>query len=154
MESELAPREARAALDVVTASRSEMADRLVTPWWYHPTLGVLLGGFMAVIGVGVPTSVLLGLMVLYFGGIGVLAWAYRRLTGLWVNGFEAGPRSRRSAMRLGAAAIALSLVGAVFGIGLGLTWVPVCCGAALAVVTTVWGRRFDAILREELREPV
>ncbi|HLU29677.1 MAG TPA: hypothetical protein VKZ65_14700 [Glycomyces sp.] len=154
MESEMAPREARAALEVVTDSRSEMAERLVTPWWYHPVLGILLGGFMAVLGVGVPTSVMLGLMVLYFGGIGVLAWAYRRLTGVWVNGFEVGPRSRRSATRLGATAIALALVGAVFGLGLDLAWVPVCCGVAIAVVTTVWGRRFDAILREELREPV
>lgn len=153
MESQMAPREARAALEAVADSRAEMADRLVTPWWYHPTLGILLGGLMAVIGVGVPTAVFWASMVLYFGGILALAGAYRRMTGIWVDGFGIGPRSRRSATRLGATAIALALVGAVFGLGFDLPWVPVGCGVVLAAVMTVWGRRFDTILRDELREP-
>jgi hypothetical protein len=37
------PDEAAAALHHVDAGRQHVADRLVTPAWYHPVLGLLAG---------------------------------------------------------------------------------------------------------------
>ena len=48
METDPGRADAAAALDLVAASRAALADRLVTPWWYHPALGVLVGGLVGV----------------------------------------------------------------------------------------------------------
>lgn len=146
------PREALAALRTVERSRSEAADRLITPWWYHPALGVLVGGCIAAVLSGVHISVLMGLFALYFLGLYALVRAYRHLTGMWVSSVAYGPRARRSATRWGIAVVALALVGAVFGIGFEIGWVAPAVGLVIAVWTAVWGRRFDRVMRAELRE--
>ena len=51
MESDTGPRPAynpRDALADVAATRSSVADRLITPWWYHPALGVILAALVLV----------------------------------------------------------------------------------------------------------
>lgn len=38
------PYSAHDALTDIDSSNAAIADRLITPWWYHPALGVGFGG--------------------------------------------------------------------------------------------------------------
>jgi membrane associated rhomboid family serine protease len=146
------PQEAQAALAAVEQSRSDIADRLITPWWYHPILGVLIGGLVTVALIGVPTMVLLGVLAVYAAGIAGLMAAYRRKARVWVGGFDGGPRSRRSLTLLFASILAIAILGAAFSIGMEIRWTAPITGLVVAVVLTIRGRRFDEVLRAELRE--
>lgn len=146
------PQEAQAALAAVEQSRSDIADRLYTPWWYHPILGVLIGGLLALAIGDVPSAVLLGALPVYGLGLGVLVIVYRRKAGVWVNGNQAGPRSLRSLLRGGAFLIVVAIVGAAFSIGMEIRWAAWVTGLVVAVSLTVWGRHFDKLMRADLRE--
>jgi hypothetical protein len=150
MESVIKPEDAQAALHLVTASRAEVADRLITPWWYHPALGLLVAGVVAA-----PAArslvVLYGAPLLCALGCAVLATVYSRMTGVWINGFNAG-RASRWAVALGVVnAGAIVLGGAVT---MAFDWWPVPLVLAVLVVpvTVVLGRQFDAAIRAELRK--
>src|SRR5699024_1798354 len=69
------------ALDEVAAARRRLAERLYTPWWYHPVLGLLLGTLVLQVGgaLGRPAMFLIPVPVL---GIIVLGRIYRRLSGI------------------------------------------------------------------------
>ncbi|MBT2233682.1 hypothetical protein [Nonomuraea sp. NEAU-A123] len=139
-------------LSLIAEARAAIADRLITPWWYHPILGLLLAGFVLAFGLG-GAAVKIGGVVLLVVGSAALARAYRRLTGFWVSGFEAGPAGRW----LGALGwlTALATVAAL-GIG-GLTdllWPVWCLAMAQFVGTIVLCRRFDIALRAYLRAGV
>jgi hypothetical protein len=141
--------QAGAALLAVRRQRAAAADRLVTPWWYHPALGLLVGGVVAAQAAHSALVRALAL-ALFFVGVGVLVRAYRRLTGVWVSGYRRGPAGRVTAALVGAY-LACLLAGAVLDYALGYAWGFVAAGAAIAVLTVVLGRRFDVALREELR---
>ncbi|WP_229054993.1 hypothetical protein [Aeromicrobium sp. Leaf350] len=137
------------ALAAVAAARRSVADRLVTPWWYHPALGLLLGGFTVAVALGDWWVTLVGLVV-FAAGAGALVAAYRRRTGIWLSGHEPGPANRWS-----------SLMGVVAGLGIAAAillafagvpdvWVWVVA-AAIAVVIVPIGRRYDRELRADLR---
>lgn len=152
MESQLSPEEARAALAAVDQSRSAIAERLYTPWWYHPVLGLLVGGLVTVALAGVGSSVLMSVLVAYSAGLAVIVTVYRRKTGVWLSGFEGGPKARRSAFRFFAGLLLAVVIGAVFAIGLEIRWTAPIVGLVAAVAMVVWGRRFDKSVRAELRE--
>jgi hypothetical protein len=152
MESQLSPEEAQAALAAVDQSRSDIADRLITPWWYHPVLGVLVGGLITVATIGVSFQVLLGVLGAYAVGVYLLMSAYRRKARVWMNGFGGGPRARRSITLMAAVTIAITIAGSVFSTGLEIRWTALLTGLAVAVTVTIWGRHYDNVLRAELRE--
>jgi len=152
MESRLSPQEAQAALAAVQESRSDMAHRLITPWWYHPVLGVLMGGLITVATIGVRFPVLIGVIALYAAGILALMTAYRRKARVWLTGFDGGPKSRRSLTFLLVALLAVTVAGSVFSMGLEIRWTALLTGLAIAVTVTFWGRHYDTVLRAELRE--
>jgi hypothetical protein len=152
MESQLSPQEAQAALAAVDESRSDIADRLITPWWYHPVLGVLIGGLITVATIGVDFTILIGVLAVYAVGIYLLMSAYRRKTGVWMNGFGGGPKARRTMMLLFATTLAITIIGSVFSNGLEIRWTAVLTGLAVALTMTFWGRHYDNVLRAELRE--
>jgi hypothetical protein len=152
MESQLTPQEAQAALAAVDESRSDIADRLITPWWYHPVLGVLIGGLITVATIGVAFPTLIGVLAVYAVGVYLLMSAYRRKTGVWMNGFGGGPRARRSLVLLFATTLLIAIAGSVFSMGLEIRWTAVLTGLAVALTMTFWGRHYDALLRAELRE--
>jgi hypothetical protein len=138
-------------LDEIHAGRAAAADRLVTPGWYHPALGILLGGYIIALVLGSPNVRLVAVAVFLVGLFGLMR-AYKRLTGVWISGFDAG-RASRWAYAMGAAvaiAIGLAFLGhAVFD----AAW-PVIVAAALAAASViVLGNRFDNALREQLRSP-
>jgi hypothetical protein len=136
-------------LATIAEARAGVADHLITPWWYHPILGLLLAGLVVAYGSdGVVVKLVAA--ILFGVGCGVLVSVYRRLTGLWVSGLDAG----------GASVWATSL-GVLAGVGLAVSWGiaqatdlawPAWGLAALVLAgTIVMGRRFDAALREQLR---
>ncbi|GAA1637561.1 hypothetical protein GCM10009733_038320 [Nonomuraea maheshkhaliensis] len=141
--------ESHDGLTAIAEVRAALADRLTPPWWYYPSFGLLLACCVLAVGLG-GTAVRLGGVVLLLAGCAAIVAAYRRRTGFWVSGFDAGPAGRW----IGAAGLVtiLGLVAA-FGVGsfTGLRW-PVWCLAvvAFAAVTSL-GRRFDVALRAQLR---
>ena len=100
---------------------------------------------------GSPNLRLLAVVVFLVGLFGLMR-AYKRQTGVWISGFDAG-RASRWAYAMGAAvavAIGLAFWGhAVFD----AAWPVIAAGVLAAVSVVVLGRRFDAALREQLRRP-
>src|SRR3954452_11355395 len=87
---------AAASLQSLQATRADIADRVITPWWYHAVLGLLIGGLVA--SMSAPWLwVRIGTLVVFFVGIYALKRTYERLTGIWVNGLR--PGRTRSAVR-------------------------------------------------------
>ena len=136
-------------MTVIAEARAAVADRLVTPWWYHPILGLLLAGY--VVGLSFGGTLFRAITVVVFVlACFALMQAYRRLTGVWISGFEAG-RASRWAQAL--SALAVVTLGAGWGIAYvsDLAW-PVWVLAAVAFIgTIVLGRQFDIALRAQLR---
>ena len=135
--------DAQAALAAIAGQRHEAAERLVTPWWYHPTLGVLVGALVA--SQAAPTTVRIPVLVGFFVGLAVLVRAYQRLPGLWVSGYRRGPAGRVT-VALVVANLAAVLVAILLG-----GWWAVAAGVAVVGATIVLGRAFDEALRAELR---
>ncbi|MFC5822511.1 hypothetical protein [Nonomuraea insulae] len=136
-------------LAVIAEARAALADRLITPWWYHPIYGLLMAGCILAFGLG-GAAVKIGGVALLAAGCVVLTRAYRRLIGVWVSGLEAGPAGRW----LGAmgAVVVLGVVASVgFGALTDLRW-PVWCLAMVGFAATiVLRRRFDTALQAHLR---
>lgn len=149
MENE-ARSEAQEALLAIANARSSAAERVLTPWWYHPVLGLLVAGFVLIYALGSPAVMAAGIAV-YFAGIAVLVGLYRRKAGVWVSGFQAGAASRWAyvAMSLFVLFMALAVVVGRFTPHVWLVWV---FGAAMFVIIVVCGRLFDMKLRAQLRE--
>ena len=136
-------------LDAIADTRAAVADRLVTPWWYHPIFGVLIAGYVAGTGYG-NSLVKMATVLLFFAAVAVLAKAYQRLTGVWVSGFDAG-RASRWATALGAMVGVIAVAAWVVGDYTDLHW-PVWALAATGLAgTIILGRGFDNALRAQLR---
>lgn len=140
-----------AALSDVAATRGAVADRLVTPWWYHALLGANLGFLMAVVATGpeglwftvaCAASLLLSLFLIN---------QYKRVTGTWISLSECGPASRRLWIAFGVV-IVVALVAAfvVRDLGGSLLWAAILA-VICAVTTVIMGRRIDVLIRDEIR---
>lgn len=139
--------EARAALSDLDADGARLAQRLVTPWWYHPALGMVVA---VVVGAQVlPGSASTIAVALAVIAIPALLLAYSRRYGVSTTS-PVGPRSRRLLLAM-LGVLVLAMVAGVLvklsGSSPGWTLVP----AALAgVATIVLGRRYDDALRGEV----
>jgi hypothetical protein len=138
------PDEARASLEDVRHMEAELADRMVTPWWYSTGLGL----FEALMVSSMAFSDALRALVLVVGlaGLGLLVRSYQRLTGL-------GMSKQYFALARGwsVALVMVILVG--FGVVL-LIDQPLATAASAVVVfvaTVVLGRRADTAIRYRLR---
>ncbi|HJC29823.1 MAG TPA: hypothetical protein H9759_10545 [Candidatus Dietzia intestinipullorum] len=143
----------RDALADVAASRGSVADRLVTPWWYHPILGALIAAIVLVNALHLSNLVKIVVAVASAAGMGLLVSAYQRLTGLWVDMRHLGPVSRRWWLAYAvvvAVVVAVPLLPAFTDRALPLWLAAVFTGTAF-VATIVLGRRIDAAMREEIR---
>ncbi|NYG59094.1 putative membrane protein YccC [Nocardioides daedukensis] len=153
MENESRPpvheEQARAALASIGAARAGLADRLVTPWYYHPVLGLLMAVMVLFYGLerfhGSPLRILAALGVI-LGSLGLTTY-YAHRTGIAVT----KPLGRRSK-----AMMVVMMVGLVAP----LLWLlitqpgdPWVFGTALVIFcfTVVIGRGYDAALRADLR---
>lgn len=149
MENESA-REAQEALTAIASARSDAADRLTTPGWYHPVLGLLAAVFVVAYTTG-GTAVMIAVAVVYFLGIGILMGAYKKKTGMWINGLTAGKASWWT-LPLIVVMIAGSAGAYYFHAAMGLHWPAWVAGLAVFIAVNLFGRRFDVALRKQLRE--
>lgn len=136
-------------LSLIAAARAALADRLITPWWYHPLFGLLIAGYVLACGLG-GAAVKIGGVVLLVGGSAALVRVYRRSTGVWVSGLEAGPAGQWVGALGG-----LTVLAGVAALGIGvltdLRWPVWCLALAGFAATIVLSRRFDTALRAQLR---
>lgn len=145
--------EERNSLHEVATARRRLAERLYTPWWYPPVLGLLLGTLVLQLGgaLGRPAMFLIPVPVL---GIIVLGRIYRRLSGVDLYGNTApdGGQPGRSLLAIYASGIIICFAtGFLLGNQLGITWASWVIAAILVVGTVVVGRRYDGLLRTQLR---
>ena len=136
-------------LAAIARARTAAADLLVTPWWYHPLLGLAVAGFVLGYGLG-NTVVRLTTAVFFVLACVGLSRAYRRLTGVWISGLEAGPAGRW-AKAAGALIGIIGITAWSVGAYTGARWAVYGLAAVALVATVVLGRRFDAALRAQLR---
>ncbi|HHX85303.1 MAG TPA: hypothetical protein GX694_08245 [Actinomycetales bacterium] len=140
----------RSALADVATAREAVADRLVTPWWYHPVLGALLAVLVLVNVIEVPTAVALPVILLCAVGFLLLGAAYKKITGMWVDLRNTGPRSRAWWAGYAVVVLVMVLVPVLFDVRLGL-WAGVGVAVVVFAVTVLVGRKIDAELRAEIR---
>ena len=141
--------EAARMLAEVRAANTELARRAVAPVWYHPALGLLMGGLVAVQG---ENLVLTFAYYPVFGlGCWLLARAYRRRTGLWINGYRSG-RTRWVTVTLAVIFTAIMLTCAYARRKLGVDWATYAGGAVVATLTTIAGFVWEAAFRRDLRD--
>lgn len=148
MESD-ATSSAHDSLAAVSEARSAAADRIITPWWYHPALGLISAAYLVAASLGSPVVLALAVGLLV-GSLAVLTRAYRRLTGIWVWGTAAG-RATRWAYAMGATMGAAMIASLIFLNTTSLIWPTYALAAAAGVAIVLMGRRFDDTLRRELR---
>lgn len=137
-------------LAIIAQARVAVADRLVTPWWYHPVLGLLLAGYVAALSLGSNVVKLAG-GVLFIAGCMVLVNRYKRMTGVWISGFDARGRAAWWAKGLGLLIGVVIITAWAIAYFTNLAWMVWCLAALAFVATIVLGRRFDAALRAQLR---
>ncbi|MBP2413562.1 hypothetical protein JOF48_002361 [Arthrobacter stackebrandtii] len=141
--------DARAALAAVDEARASAAGLLVTPWWYHVVLGLLVSGLVALLGLASLPVLLVGL-VLYFVGLFGLVQAYKKKYGVWKSGLSGG-KGTVVAYRLMGVYFAAAAVAAGFGRLTDLVWPVWLVVAVMFGATVVLGRQYDVALRDELR---
>ncbi len=123
---------------------------MVTPAWYHPTLGAIVALICCTQALPSPAS--LAFLPVALFALPALVLVYRRRYGVWIAD-PAGPRSRR----LLSAFVVLVVLsfGAALAVkhtpvGYGWVLVPAAVGLAASVLL---GRRYDDAVRHELAGP-
>ncbi|MGY1855193.1 hypothetical protein [Modestobacter sp. SYSU DS0290] len=145
MESNGIDRDAAVAqLAALQADRDALADRVVPPGWYDASLGLLLFGFLSSYAFDSPW-VTFPALVVFFGGLGAMVSAYKRITGVWVN------IDGRSMVLWCAIYLPVLLGALVLAEGYGQRWAMVVAGAVLGVAVTLFGRRWSRAYAAELR---
>lgn len=133
----------------VEAANTDLAERAKAPTWYHPALGLLIGGMVAV--QGLPTAGKIAAYLVFAAGLSLLMRAYKRHTGMWVNGYRAG-RTRWVAVGLAAITTLCVLMAVWLDRERGLTYAPLAFGAIAAVIVTIGGFVWEAAFRADLRD--
>lgn len=128
---------ARAALAHVAAGRCAAAQRVTTPWWFHPLLGTTVAASLASLSLRGP-GVAVALVLAQVAQAALYA-LYRRLTGLWIDTVNV------DGMRwVTAAAITVSTLLCMLGIGLehyaGVRGAAAITGVVLGVVYVIYWR--------------
>ncbi|WP_297513111.1 hypothetical protein [uncultured Caulobacter sp.] len=141
--------DARTMLAEIEAAKADLAERARAPVWYHPTLGLLAGGMVAI--QGQPSTLKVAYTGLFVLGVALLVRAYKRHTGLWVGGFRAG-RTRWVAIGM---AVLIALCGFLalwLARHRGMSEAPLVFGAIIAAIVTVAGHVWEAAFRADLRD--
>lgn len=141
--------DAKRMLAEVQAAKAELARRAVAPIWYHPALGLLIGGLVAVQGARL--SFIGAYYAAFSIGLILLVAAYKKHTGLWVSGYRSG-RTRVVAIAL-AVTVTLIMLGSLWlQRSAGATWAMPVGGAMTAVIITAGGFVWEAAFRRDLRD--
>ncbi|TKJ99456.1 hypothetical protein PlfCFBP13513_08770 [Plantibacter flavus] len=139
--------EARIALDAMNRDGERLAARVITPWWYHPALGLITAVFAG--AHALPDAWPLAAITLGILAIPVLTTSYARVAGVVVTK-PAGQRSRRLlALTVVVLVVTMSTSVAFKFLDVSPGWALIPAGV-MFVATVVLGRRYDAALRQEI----
>lgn len=133
----------------IQAANADMAERAKAPTWYHPALGLLMGGLIAVQGQAIP--LMAAYYAVFVAGLLLLVRAYKRHTGMWINGYRAG-RTRWVAIGLALLASLAGLIAIWLKRERGLDLAPPVFGAIAAIIVTIGGFVWEAAFRRDLRD--
>lgn len=133
----------------VEAANADLAERAKAPAWYHPALGLLIGGLCAVQAASV--AVMIGYYVVFLVGMALLIRAYKRHTGMWIGGYRAG-RTRLVAVGLAVITTGLMLLSAWLFRERHEAVAPLVFGGLIAVFVTIGGFVWEAAFRADLRD--
>ncbi|WP_116114862.1 hypothetical protein [Austwickia chelonae] len=143
----------RSALDLAQDARNRLANRVTTPWWYHPALSLFF--VLACLGIGLPKEavgddVSTIMTVLSCAGSLTIMSVYRRITGLWIQR-TTGPRTHKLLVGF-AVVVTISLIfSAANRLWLDSWWVLVALSIGALIAVPPFGRHYDNVLRSELR---
>ena len=143
--SDIEAEQAARALESLGEARAQLARRARAPWWYHPAAGLLTGGMVAAQALPRPGVAL----PLFVAGFLLLVHAYRKHTGLWVNGLRWG-RTLWVMLPLLAASTVVLFVSVRYGYARGQRDVSLYCGATLALLVTAAGPLWERAFRADL----
>lgn len=132
----------------VEAAGEDLAERAKAPAWYHPALGLLMGGLCAVQAAPVPG--MFAYYAVFIVGLILLVRAYIKRTGLWINGYRAG-RTRWVAVGLAMITTGLMLLSAWLFHTRKETLAPLVFAGLIAVIVTIGGYVWQAAFRADLR---
>lgn len=131
------------ALDTIRATQSGMAYQAEAPAWYAVSLSLISGGFLAV--QAAPLALRVAGVAVLAAAIPLLVEAYRRKTGIWMDGFRPG-RTRKVAVAAVVLALSVFAVGCYFGFVRNRSEAFLIGGAIISVITFVasiaWGRAY------------
>ena len=144
MESEWTANDGLAA---VTGGRAWLARRLVAPCWYHPCLGVLAGGLVAV-GEGRNGTLFAWAVVCYSIGCGAVMWVNQHRVGVSIRYFDRAMTSVFIAQVLCMALVAVAACWLEFTRGLhGAFLVAGLCEFMIVIAFGHWS---DSVLRRRI----
>lgn len=133
----------------VEAANTDLAERAKAPVWYHPALGLLMGGLAAIQAAPLPWQY--GYFLVAGLGVWLLVKAYVRKTGMWIYGYRAG-RTRIVAVVLAAVSGGLVATSGYLFHMKHVTTAPFIAGSIIAVAATVGGFVWEAAFRADLRD--
>jgi hypothetical protein len=149
----LDPSTAAAQLAGLRSDRVQLAARVVPPWWYDPCLGLVVFVLVSAMSLRYDGWWYFAALGVGFVGLWVLVAAYKRITGLWVNGFRPG-RTRRVVYVWVPGYLAVVVAALVADQEFGVRWAMPAAGAVLGIALTFlsrwWTRVYVAELRDEL----
>ena len=123
---------------------ADLADRMITPWWYYPGLGLVEALMVSSIAFGTSRSA--PALVIGLAGLGLLVRRYQSLTGL-------GMSNQYFALAPGwiIAMLAVILAAIVVNLLVDQPVVIAATGVVVFVATVVLGGRADTAMRNRLR---
>lgn len=147
------PQDAAAQLAGLEADRAVLADRLVQPWWWDVTFGLLLFGFLSSYSFH-DTWLTLAVAVPLLGGLAALMVVYQRITGTWWDARKVGPvqdRVRRAMRWWLAGYLAVFAIGWVADEVFDVRGAMVVAGAVLGLTAGLLSRWVTRIYVAGLR---
>jgi hypothetical protein len=98
-----------------------------------------------------PFLLVMGYYAVFLAGLAILMRAYKRHTGLWVNGYRAG-RTRWVAVGLAALTTLAMVISVWLRRERGLILAPLAFGGIVAVIVTIGGLVWQAAFRADLED--
>ena len=136
--------EARASLEDVRRMGVALADRMVTPWWFYPGLGLYEA--LLVTSISFPKVLSWPAILIGLACLGLLVRKYQRQTGLGMsNQYFALARGWIIAM------LAVILAAILVNLLVDEPVVVAATGVVVFVATVVLGGRADTAMRNRLR---